>query len=276
MESPTPNAKARPATPARIYDYILGGIHNFPADQEAARRILELYPDARVMARANRAFLRRAIRFLTDAGIRQFLDVGSGIPSQGNVHEIAQPAAPGSRVVYVDIDPVAVAEGLELLAGNPNATSIHGDLRRPGEILNNATLRKLLDLDQPVALLIAAVLHFIPDDDRPYALVAELVAALPAGSYLLLSQSATEAVQPESSNAQTIIDLYKRQAATASKARTRAEFERFFTGLDLVDPGVVWVAEWRPDSAEAEQFVEQPERSLLWAGVARKPSTTTA
>jgi SAM-dependent methyltransferase len=276
-DTPQPGGKTRVATPARIYDYILGGIHHVPADQEAGKRVLEFYPDARVMALANRAFLRRAVRFMAAAGIRQFLDIGSGIPTQGNVHEIAQQAAPGSRVVYVDIDPVAVGEGLELLADNPNATAIHGDLRKPGQILGHAALRKHLDLDRPVGLLIAAVLHFIPDDDRPHDLVAELVGALAPGSYLLLSQIAAEAVQPESANAQATIELYKRQAATASQARTRAEFEAFFTGLDLVDPGATWVSQWRPDPGEPTQHAEQPERSMLWAGIgAKRPAEAVA
>jgi len=255
-----------------MYDYWLGGWHNFPADQEAARRILELYPDAALGAQSNRAFMRRAVRYLTRAGIRQFLDIGSGIPTQGNVHEIAQQAAPESRVVYVDIDTVAVGESQELLKGNPAATAIRADLRDPGAILADPRLRELLDLDQPTGLLLCAVLHFIPDDDHPHALVAELVDALAPGSYLAISHVATEAVGPESTSYQNATGVYRRRTTTGVTARGRAEVEDFFTGLDLVEPGVVWHPLWHPEPGAHDPFETEPERSLGWAGVARKPA----
>ncbi|MBO0868744.1 MAG: SAM-dependent methyltransferase [Micromonosporaceae bacterium] len=274
MDMAVPGGKARPATPARIYDYLLGGIHNFPADQEAGRRLIELSADTRTIAQVNRAFLGRAVRYLAGAGIRQFLDIGSGIPTQGNVHEIAQRLAPDSRVVYVDIDPVAVAESLDILAGNPNATAILGDVRNPGQILGHASVRRLLDLTQPTALLLVAVLHFISDDDRPHAAVAELVDALPVGGYLALSHGTTEVHAPESNGNLVTTDLYKRQAATAVQTRTRPEVERFFTGLDLVEPGLVWLSEWRPDPEAPGPFAATPERSLVRAGVAVKRTRT--
>ncbi|MBO0868745.1 MAG: SAM-dependent methyltransferase [Micromonosporaceae bacterium] len=262
-------AAAKPATAARMYDYYLGGIHNFPADQEAARKVMELFPGSREGALANRAFLRRAVRHLVRAGVRQFLDIGSGIPTQGNVHEIAQREAPGSRVVYVDIDPVAVAESMEILAGNPTAIAIRADLRSPGEILGHPALRRLLDLSQPTGLLLAAVLHFVPDDDRPYELVAELVGALAPGSYLAISHGAAEAIAAQSSGFKTAAAVYKRQANTSGTTRTRAEVERFFTGLDLVEPGVAWVQDWRPDPQDEQAAQAAPHR--FWAAVGVKP-----
>nr|BFE71665.1 hypothetical protein GCM10020092_049660 [Actinoplanes digitatis] len=154
----------RPSS-ARIYDALLGGNHNFEVDREAAKRLLSMIPAAGEMARANRAFLNRAVRFLLDAGVRQFLDIGSGIPTVGNVHEIAQSREPGARVVYVDIDPVAVAHAGEILRDNPLATAVQADMRFPQAILDHAEVRKLIDLDRPVGLLLVSMLHFVPDDD---------------------------------------------------------------------------------------------------------------
>ena len=259
-----------------MYDYWLGGVHNFPADQEAARRILELYPDTALGAQSNRAFMRRAVQYMADAGIRQFLDIGSGIPTQGNVHEIAQQSAPESRVAYVDIDTVAVAEGLELLADNPAATAIRADLRDPGAILAHPQLGGLLDLAQPTGLLLCAVLHFISDDDHPYGVVADLVDALAPGSYLAVSHVAAEAVGPASSSYENATGVYRRRTTSAVTARSHAEVERFFTGLELVDPGVVWHPLWRPEPGAQDPFQAEPERSLGWAGVARKPTPAGA
>jgi SAM-dependent methyltransferase len=260
----------KPATAARIYDYFLGGIHNFPADQEAAKQIISRFPFIPQGAQANRVFLRRAVRYLADAGIRQFLDIGSGIPTAGNVHEIAQEAAPDARVVYVDIDPVAVAESLEILAGNDQAVAVRADLREPHAILDHPQVRKMLNFSQPTALLLAAVLHFMPDDEQARSTVDELVAALAPGSYLLISHAAVETFNPESPEYKAIQDLYKRQTTTPAKLRTRAETERFFAGLELVEPGVVWLAEWRPEPGTPNPFADNPARSSAWAGVGRK------
>jgi hypothetical protein len=261
---------AKPATAARMYDYYLGGVHNFPADREAAKAIVAAFPDVLEVARANRAFLRRAVTYVAESGVTQFLDVGSGIPTQGNVHEIAQRTRPDAKVVYVDIDPVAVAESQELLEGNPDATAIRGDLREPKSILTHPTVTGLLDLDRPVALLLVAVLHFVPDDTEAYELVASMVADLPAGSYVAISHMASELLarvrqtMPE--------DPYKARTATPVKLRSRAEIERFFTraGLELVEPGVVWLSEWRPVPGEPDPLAGQPDRSSAWAGVGRK------
>jgi SAM-dependent methyltransferase len=261
---------AKPATAARMYDYYLGGVHNFPADREAAKKIVAAFPDVLEAAQANRAFLRRAVAYLAEGGVTQFLDIGSGIPTQGNVHEIAQRVRPGARVVYVDIDPVAVAESQELLEGNPDATAIRGDLREPKSILTHPAVTGLLDLDQPVALLLFAVLHFVPDDPEAYGLVADLVADLPAGSQVAISHVASE-LMTRVQGGQTE-DPYKTRTATPVKLRSRAEIELFFTraGLDLVEPGVVWLSEWRPVPDEPDPLAGQPHRSSGWAGVGRK------
>lgn len=258
----------RPATSARIYDYCLGGVHNFPADQEVARKLIAQFPFIPAVARANRAFLRRAVRQLADAGVRQFLDIGSGIPTEGNVHEIAQEIAPDSRVVYVDIDPVAVAESLEILDGNERATAVRADLRSPQTVLDHPGVRRLLDFDQPIGLLLASVLHFVPDDTQAYDAVARLVAALAPGSYLVVSHAATESF-PRGSERAKAAELYQRQTATPGGSRSRSETERFFTGIELVDPGVVWTHEWRPDPDEPTEFADGPQRNGEWAGVGR-------
>ncbi|HEY1318845.1 MAG TPA: SAM-dependent methyltransferase, partial [Streptosporangiaceae bacterium] len=178
-----PGVDTKRANVARVYDYWLGGTHNFLADQDVARAIAAIEPNVRVFARANRAFLGRAVRFLAAAGIHQFLDIGSGIPTEGNVHEVAQQAAPGARVVYADIDPVAIAHSKAILAGNEDATIIDGDLREPGKVLAHESTQRMLDFSQPVALLLMNVLHFISDAEDPRGIVARLRDALPSGSY---------------------------------------------------------------------------------------------
>jgi len=181
-----PGVDTRRANPARVYDYVLGGTHNFLADQDVARAIAAVDPNIREMARVGRACLGRVVRFLAAAGIRQYLDIGSGIPTEGNVHEVAQQAAPGSRVVYVDVDPVAVAHSQAILAGNQNAAVIQADLREPEEILAHDAARRLIDFGQPVGLLLCAVLHFVADDEDPWRILATLRDALPPGSYLMV------------------------------------------------------------------------------------------
>jgi S-adenosyl methyltransferase len=250
---------------ARVYDYFLGGSHNFAVDRAAAKQGIAVMPDIAVQARANRAFLDRAVRFLTAAGIRQFLDIGSGIPTRGNVHEVAQKAAPDARVVYVDTDPVAVAHSRLMLADNDAAVVIQEDLRRPEAILNHPELRALLDFDQPIALLMLAILHVIPDDADPASLVARLRDRLPSGSYLAISQ-ATDESRPDMWV--HLVELSKRTPAPITP-RSRAQIERFFTGFELVPPGLVWAPLWHPQSAD--EVGEQPERSCNYVGVGRKP-----
>ncbi|MEJ3743661.1 SAM-dependent methyltransferase [Actinomycetes bacterium KLBMP 9797] len=271
MGNATPDASRKPATAARIYDYFLGGVHNFPADQEAARAMLTSAPAMLPIARVNRAFLRRAVSCLTEAGVRQFLDIGSGIPTAGNVHEIAQRAVPDARVVYVDIDPVAVAESLELLEGNRWATAIRADLRTPRTIVDHPQVRKLIDFSQPVALLLVGVLYFVPDDAEAYAAVAELTGACAPGSYLVVSHSTIDEKAYDPDALRSTQDVYKRQTATPLTVRTRDGIRRFFDGFELLEPGLVWQPEWRPEPTDPEHFRDEPERSRMLAAVGRLP-----
>jgi hypothetical protein len=248
---------------ARMYDYFLGGSHNFAIDREAARQVIAAMPEVPLRAQANRAFLRRSVRFLVDAGVRQFLDIGSGIPTVGNVHEIAQQAAPESRVVYVDRDPVAVAHSQELLAGDDRASVVQADLRDPAPITDHPTVRGLLDFDQPIGLLIVAVLHFMPDEYRPYRAVATIRDALPAGSYLALSHANVESVSAGQQVAGQ--QVYQRSDSTFV-SRGTAEVARFFDGFTLVEPGLVWVPLWRPDSPTS---FREAEHSVMLGGVGR-------
>jgi hypothetical protein len=250
---------------ARIYDYFLGGSHNLAADREVARRIIDLVPDVPLIAQANRAFLRRAVRYCVEAGIRQFLDIGSGIPTVGNVHEVAQRVDPGCRVVYVDIEPVAVAHSRVILAADPQVAVLQADVREPDRILSDPKLLALLDLDQPVGLLMVSILPFIPDSDEPGRLVARYRDALAAGSHLAVSHGCGEA-RPE--DVEKVHQFY-RQTSTPALVRSRAEVEKLFEGFEFVQPGLVYVQEWRPDwLGEVE---EHPERTGLLVGVGRKP-----
>jgi hypothetical protein len=248
---------------ARVYDWWLGGDHNFRADQDAARAMIAVEPNARAIARANRAFLGRAVRFLAaEAGIRQFLDIGSGIPTQNNVHQVAQDAAPGARVVYADVDDVAVAHSKLLLDGQADAAVIQADLRDPARILADPETQLLLDFTQPVAVLLAAVLHFIPDDDSPEQIVATLRDALPSGSYLVISHACSD---PQPDLLSAFETVYKSKVAAQGRARTSAEIARFFDGFTLVDPGLTWVPLWRPD--RPQDVPEDPENYWFLSGV---------
>ncbi len=262
-----PGVDTQRANVARVYDYWLGGSHNFLADQDLGRAIVAVEPNAREFARAGRDFLRRAVRFLGDAGVRQFLDIGSGIPTQGNVHEVAQQADPDARVVYVDIDPVAIAHSKAILAGNPNAVIIDADLRDPERILTSDVTRLLIDPGQPAGLLLVAVLHFIADADEPWGIVATLRDALAPGSYLVLGHATAENSKPDV--AQAAGQVYNRSAATQIHMRSRAQILRFFDGFELVEPGLVYPPLWRPDPPGAGPA----DPSQVWglAGVARKP-----
>ena len=265
-----PGTEQKPATAARIYDYHLGGTHNFPADRAAAQAVTDRFPLTPAIARTGRAFLRRSVKYLADNGVRQFLDIGSGIPTVGNVHEIAQRVAPQSRVVYVDIDPVAVSESLEILEGNPDATAMRADVRSPRAILDHPQVRRLLDFDAPVAVLLCAVLHFVPEDDEAQETVRELMAAVPSGSYLVISHAGTD--DPATDDGVEVIqDVYKRQTATPFAMRTRSAVTGFFDGLELVEPGVVWSPQWRPEPDDPTEFVDSPQLAVGLCGVARKP-----
>ena len=248
---------------ARIYDYWLGGAHNFEADRQVAQQMLVAYPDGRQKVWANRAFLRRAVEFLVGAGVRQFLDIGSGVPTVGHVHEIAQGLAPDSRIVFVDIDPVAVAHSQMILAGNDRTAAIQEDVRRPERILESADVQRLFDLTEPVAVLVVALFHFIPDEDDPVGIVSRLTGPLATGSYLAVSH-ATEDRQ----DLETGRELYRRVGIDTA-VRSRTQVEALFVDHDLVDPGVVWGPLWRPESPD-DVFYHQPEASAFYAGVGRK------
>jgi hypothetical protein len=247
------NIDTNVANPARIYDYLLGGKDNFPVDREVAEQILAIAPVAREITRQNRAFLRRAVRFLAgEAGVRQFIDLGSGLPTQGNVHEIAQAVAPDTRVVYVDNDPVVVTHGRALLEGD-HTVAVRADLREPEAIVGDPQVQEVIDFDQPIAVLVVSVLHFVTDEHDPFGIVARFRDAVPAGSYLAISHGTKDIpVRPDMSAeemagmAAEAQRLYER-AAVPIVNRTKAEVERFFEGWDLVDPGLVFIQAWRPD-----------------------------
>jgi S-adenosyl methyltransferase len=249
---------------ARIYDYLLGGYHNFAVDRAVADQVIEVMPDAVTQAQANRAFLHRAVRFLVAAGVRQFLDLGSGIPTLGNVHEIAQRADPECRVVYVDIDTVAVAHSRHLLAGNEYTAVVQEDMRNPAGILADAGLRAVIDLGRPVAVLMVAVLHAIPDADDPARIVARFRDGVAAGSYLVVAHGTAES-RPEVSA--RMVEISKR-TPTPLTLRSRQQVQALFGGFELVEPGVVWAPLWHPDSPH--QVPEHPEYSGNLVGVGRR------
>jgi len=252
------------AHPARVYDYWLGGTTNFPADREAAERVLAATPGLRSRVRANRAFLARAVRYLAaEAGVRQFLDIGTGIPAAGNTHEVAQAVAPDARIVYVDNDPIVLAHAASLLAGSPQGATqyIDGDLRNARVILRAAA--GTLDLSRPLAVMLVGILHLIQDSEDPYRIVAGLMDALPSGSYLAVSHPASD-INPGQAEAQR---RYNERVSTPQTLRTLGEVTRFFERLDLVPPGVVYVHAWRPGPGDV-----LPEGGVsAYGGVARKP-----
>ncbi|GHD88079.1 SAM-dependent methyltransferase [Streptomyces naganishii] len=250
---------------ARIYDYYLGGSHNFEVDREAARKAMEFMPGLPKIMQANRAFMRRAVRFALDEGITQFVDIGSGIPTFGNVHEVAQSADSGARVLYVDHDPVAVAHSQAVLAGNDDTDVLAADLRKPREILESPRLRRLIDLNRPVALLLVAILHFVEDADDPYGAVAELRDALAPGSLLVLTHASYEGIPLPPERSEGAVDVYK-DIRNPLIMRSREEITRFFEGYEMVEPGVVPPPLWRPQTAPED---EDPYAFSGFAGVGR-------
>ncbi|TQM80429.1 S-adenosyl methyltransferase [Saccharothrix saharensis] len=248
---------------ARLYDYLLGGGHNFAADRELAEKFLLAQPNARTIARLNRAFLRRAVLHLVDAGVRQFLDLGSGIPTVGNVHEIAHRAAPGSRVVYVDYEDVAVAHSRMLLAEDDRSTILQEDMTDPDAVLAGVRATGLIDFAEPIGVLAVGVFHFVPPDRDPAGVVAAYRDAVPPGSFLALSQFTSD-LQPEEMSGVVAV---MRDSANPMYPRTHAEISALFEGLDLVEPGVVPLPLWRPEEGALE---EDSERAGIFAGVGRK------
>jgi SAM-dependent methyltransferase len=250
---------------SRIYDFYLGGSHNFEVDREAARKAMEFMPGLPKIMQANRAFMRRAVRFAAAEGITQFLDIGSGIPTFGSVHEVARAVSPEARVVYVDHDPVAVAHSQAVLAGNEHADVLAADLRKPREILDSPQVQGLIDQNRPVALLLVAILHFVEDMDDPYAAVAELRDALAPGSLLVLTHASYEGIPLPPERAEGAVDVYK-DIRNPLVMRSRDAIARFFEGYDMVEPGLVPMPEWRPDTVLED---EDPYSFSGFAGVGR-------
>jgi hypothetical protein len=252
------------ANQARIYDYLLGGKDNYAADRAAVDAVLKVAPEMGFTARANRAFLGRVVRYLAaEAGIRQFLDIGTGIPTAGNTHQVAQAVAPESRVVYVDYDPVVLAHARALLTSSKTGATqyIDADLRDTAAILGQAG--QLLDFSQPVAVTLLMLLHVIPDSEDPHAIVAKLMDALPSGSYLAVSHLGAELLGQQAREG--FQDIVNRMAQQQYIGRDREQMLRFFAGMDLVEPGLVRVEEWRPEPGAGETGT-----STLWCALGRK------
>ncbi|HEU5155571.1 MAG TPA: SAM-dependent methyltransferase [Streptosporangiaceae bacterium] len=239
------------AHPARLYDYLLGGSVNFEADRGFAAALANAFPTAKTAAIENRRFLNRVVTYLVkEAGIRQFLDIGTGIPATGNIHDVAQAIDPGARIVYVDNDPIVLAHARQLLKSTADGATayLHADLRDPEAILAHPELRVTLDLTQPVALLLIAVLHFVADADDPLDRVATLSGALPAGSYLAISHSSVDLMSPDTKVKVTAVSTQERdRLRDALHPRDKATIARFFDGMELIDPGIVPIADWRND-----------------------------
>jgi hypothetical protein len=265
MEPKIDTAKAHSA---RMYDYFLGGKDHFAVDREIAQQAMASWPAVRTAVRENRAFLGRAVRYLVaEAGIRQFLDIGTGLPSANNVHEVAQDVAPSCRVVYVDNDPIVLAHARALLTSKPEGKTayIHADLREPGKILDDPAVRETLDLTKPVALMLVAILHFLPDAEDPRRSIGTLLDALPSGSYLVASHVTDEHDPDTLAGAGR---AYQERGLTG-QIRPAEEFAGLaFAGLEMVDPGVVLVSEWRPQGAGPRPLASEVN---TYGGVARKP-----
>jgi hypothetical protein len=256
------------AHPARRYNYWLGGKDHFAADRESGDLLAAKFPTARVAALENRAFLRRTVSRLVTAGVRQFLDIGTGLPVPDNTHEIAQRLAPESRVLYVDNDPIVMTHARALTVGTPQGRTgyLEADLREPATILGHPDLRAVLDLDRPVALLLVAVLHFLHDDDQAAGVVRQLLDALPSGSYLVASNLTLDYAPPQQ------VAMHEELLAsgrTDACARSAAQFGRFFAGLELIEPGIVAVSDWRPDRPADQR--PSPADVAIYGAVGRLP-----
>ncbi|MFG2050649.1 SAM-dependent methyltransferase [Micromonospora sp. NPDC048935] len=259
------------ATFSRMYDYLLGGVHNFEADREAARQLLQAFPDAAATARSNRLFLARAVRTLAEAGIRQFLDLGSGIPTQGNVHEIAQAIDPAIRVLYVDIDPVAVVASNHILTGNPTCRAVEADFTRPQPLLDalaSGDLATVIDLDRPTALLYCSVLQLVPHNLID-SVVAPIRDRLVPGSALTISHPGTAVTDGyDESRVSSVAEVYRTKAAADIVLRSDAQLAALFGDFELVEPGLVSLNQWRPELGEPDPYAAKSMPSPMRGGVA--------
>jgi len=256
---------------ARIYDYILGGKDNFAADRAAGQQLLAAQPDIAGVVRDNRLFIGRVVRFLAgEAGIRQFLDLGAGLPTQDSVHEMAQAIAPDARVVYIDNDPVACSHGQALLGPRDRVGFALGDLRRPAEILRHPEVLARLDFSQPVGVLCACALHFVPDEEKPHEIIVAYRDALAPGSYLAITHGSTAETPEDDPDGlvESVRSVYQ-NASAQLHVRPVKEIRRFFDGFEILDPGVVWMASWRPDPGTRP--AGRP--NSLYGGVGRKPAS---
>jgi hypothetical protein len=257
----------RPDIPsaARIYDYLLGGKDNYPADRAVAESMITLIPNVQLAVQWNRAFLRRVVRYLIrEAGIRQIIDIGAGLPTVGNTHEIALDVCPETRVVYVDHDPVVLAHARSMLHNVPNTAIIEQDLTEPDEILADPALRSLIDFREPAAFLFLSILHFVPDEANPAGVIAALLDPFPAGSHVAISHATPDTV-PEVNDVERVFD----EATEQAHVRSRSEVLELVAGLELVEPGLTWPPEWRPDPGD--EVPANAAESYYCVVVARKP-----
>ncbi|HUY48278.1 MAG TPA: SAM-dependent methyltransferase [Streptosporangiaceae bacterium] len=262
-----PDIDTKTASGARMYDYMLGGTDNYAVDRIAADQVEDMLPGTKAMARNNRRFMERVVRYLAgECGIRQFIDNGSGLPTQYNVHQIAQGIAPGSRVIYVDNDPVVLRhQKVNALAENDNTAFILADARNVDDILSHPETARLLNFNEPAAALYLSFLHFIPDEDDPWGMVRRMISRLAPGSFLVISHVVSDDVELR----QTMTDLARSTTrGNYGRIRKKQEVRAFFDGLELVEPGLVSVATWRPDGLEEEQS----QRWIVFGGVGRKPA----
>jgi hypothetical protein len=258
IDTTTPNV-------ARIYDYLLGGKDNFAADREAAGQLVAAIPDVAAIARDNRSFLGRVVRYLTgQAGVRQFLDLGGGLPTQANVHELAQGVAPDVRVVYVDNDPVVASHGRALLFTRDRVAMVLADLRDPASVWQHPDVADLLDWTRPIAVLCTSTLHFVADEDEPHQIIAQYRDRMAPGSYLAITHGTME--EDPAGERDKAAGVYRR-ASSQLHVRPLADVRRFFDGFQLVEPGLVWITEWRPEPGTAPTGRAQSMRG----GVGRKP-----
>lgn len=249
-DAPAESPALNPAVPnvARMYDFMLGGKENYASDRMAVAKLSEMAPEAPLNARQNRAFLGRAVRFVLSQGVTQFLDVGAGLPTQENVHEVAHANAPDARTVYVDNDPVVLSHARALLSHDVRAEVVAGDVREPAAILGDPQVRGLIDFDIPVCVLLVAILHFVPDSEKPADIVAAFRDAMAPGSYLILSHATMDGAPPhEASRTADAEDVYQRSSAQLTM-RDPSQVSQLLTGFTLVEPGLVHVTDWRPES----------------------------